>query len=354
MTLRRHLSALTLLALVAGPAAAASYPTDNFTVDAPTGQLAKAFGEAAEKFRREKALEWLGTEMPRWPQRCPLKVTISPGHTGGATTFTFSGGRGGVLSQEMKIFGGYDQLIQSVLPHEITHTVLAHHFGQAVPRWADEGGSVLSENDEERFNHDVRCREVLNQGRGIPLRHLFPMKEYPSDMIVLYAQGYSITEYLVSQGGRRKFLQFVQQGLRNDGRSWEQALQSVYGDRFTSVDELQEKWIEHLHTPPSREAARIAGGARVQDDDAPRRQRDGEPVAAVGGGKAGLETRSSTSAGLPTLDPPVVARGATPDRDGKTFGGQPVSGARVKADMPAASRRPPMPTLLPPEPPSRR
>lgn len=353
MTLRRHLIAYSLVALVSGRAAA-GYPTENFVTDAPTPQLAKAFGEAAEKYRREKALEWLGAEMPRWPQRCPLRVEVRPGSTGGATTFTFSGGsRGGVLSQEMKIFGGVDQLMESVLPHEITHTVLAQHFGQAVPRWADEGGSVLSENTEERFNHDVRCREVLNQGRGIPLKHLFPMKEYPNDMIVLYAQGYSITEYLVSQGGRRKFLQFVGQGLRNDGKNWEQALRAVYGDRFASVDELQEKWIENLHTPPSRVAARNAGGARPQDAGDDPRQSDGERLASAGG--KGSEMRSSTSAGLPMLEPPVVARGATPDRDGRTFGGQPVSGARVKADIPAASRaRPPQPTLLPPEPPTRR
>ncbi len=50
----------------------------------------------------------------------------------------------------MNIEGPLDRLLSSVLPHEITHTVFAHYFRTPVPRWADEGGSVLSEDDLER------------------------------------------------------------------------------------------------------------------------------------------------------------------------------------------------------------
>jgi hypothetical protein len=364
MTLRPSLSIIALVLVVAGPVSAAGYTTENFVVDAPTKELAKQFGEYAEKYRREKALEWIGTEMPRWPHRCPLRVEVTPGRTGGATTFTFGVGsdrRPGVMEQKMHIFGGMDQLLNSVLPHEITHTVLAHRFGQAVPRWADEGGSVLSENDEERFNHDVRCREVLNQGRGIPLRHLFTLKEYPRDMIVLYAQGYSITEYLVNQcGGRRKFLDFVGMGMRSDNKNWEEALQAVYGDQFSSLDDLQDRWIAALGTPPVHYAAR-GGNGRGQDvaKDLPssRRKSAAESVASaeIGGGKGNFETRSSAAAGLPMLEPPVVARGAAPEQGGKTFGGQPVSGSRGRTEAETMGLpRLPMPTLLPPEAPNRR
>ena len=44
--------------------------------------------------------------------------------------------------------GPASALKNSVLPHEVTHTVFAHHFRQPVPRWADEGGSVYSEDDD--------------------------------------------------------------------------------------------------------------------------------------------------------------------------------------------------------------
>jgi hypothetical protein len=327
---RRHaplaLVAIAALGFASRLTAADRVTTDNFVVEAPNKELAQEFGKYAEHYRREKAIEWLGHEMPRWPQRCPLKVNVTMSQAGGATTFTFGsdGGRpSGVLSQEMKIYGELKQLLHSVLPHEITHTVLAHHFGRAVPRWADEGGSVLSENDEERYTHDVRCREILNQGRGIPLRVLFTLKEYPKDMIVVYAQGYSVCQYLIDQdGGRQKFLKFVGEGMKNDNRNWETAVR-MYG--FENTDELQVAWIEHLRKPPQTIAA--------------RRQNREAPTALTGGG--GKETRSSAVPGLPQLEPPVLARGMAPD-DKATSRARP------------AAPTPPLPKLLPPEPPGKK
>ena len=321
--------ALVLLLLAVRPLSAGErFATENFVVDAPNKELAQKFGESAEHYRKEKALDWLGYEMPRWPQKCPLRVQITLQKTGGATTFTFGAGpdrRPGVMSQEMHIFGETKQLLNSVLPHEVTHTVLAHHFGQAVPRWADEGGSVLSENDEERYTHDVKCREVLNQGRGIPLRVLFSLKEYPRDMHVLYAQGYSVSQYLIDQpGGKKKFLQFVGVGMRDDNRNWEEAVQ-MYG--FSSTDELQVAWIDALRTPPSRIAA------RNQD------RKGGTAVASLTGGR-GVETRTSAVPGLPLLEAPVVARGTAPERE--------------PAAKPDPAPKPPIPRLLPPEPPTRK
>src|SRR4051794_22939396 len=139
MTLRRTLAlTLPLLFALSAPLQADEYKTENFTVRAPNKQLAETFGKYAERYRVEKAMEWLGKEMPRWSRPCPLVVEVTENRTGGATTFTFTDRQAGVQSQDMKIFGPVKQLLESVLPHEITHTVLAYHFGQAVPRWADE------------------------------------------------------------------------------------------------------------------------------------------------------------------------------------------------------------------------
>jgi hypothetical protein len=336
MTLRRFaslaLATVFALGIAVAPSGAAEFTTDNFVVSAPTAELAKTFGNYAEKYREEKAVEWLGREMPRWNRRCPLQVKITIGRTGGATTFTFSR-EGGVLSQEMEIFGEVPQLLNSVLPHEVTHTVLAHHFGQAVPRWADEGGSVLSENDKERFDHDIKCREFLNQGRGIPLKHLFPMQQYPRDMIVLYAQGYSVSQYLIDLGGaglkgRQKFLQFVETGMQNGNKNWEKAVQQ-YG--FESVDDLQEKWINALRKPPARLASRTndgkAGSGAVASLTKPESR--------------GIETRSSAVPALPQLEPPVVARGAAPVYDERPFSRPQSTGAVGFTPIPLQPLPPP-------------
>jgi hypothetical protein len=328
MTLRRQLGALVAVLFAPALAQAATYTTDNFTVDAPTAELAKQFGDMAEFYRKEKALEWLGREMPAWNRRCPLTVQLTQGGAGGATTFTFgsSGGRSVVSSQQMEIRGDKKQMLYSVLPHEVTHTVLAHHFGRPVPRWADEGGSVLSENDDERFTHDVRCRELLNAGRGIRLRVLFRMTEYPKDIMVLYAQGFSVSQYLVKKGGdgregRARLLQFLGSGMAgNTIETWNSAAKSVYG--FDTVDAMEEAWLEALKTPPARVAAR-----------------DNNPGSLA---SARTELRTIGGPGAPLLEPPVgIVRGTAPDRE-------PVRPPVSSGARPTIPDRPP-PLLLPPE-----
>ena len=102
----------------------AEFRTTNFVVTAANPQIAQQVGQWAEHYRREKAILWLGKEMPNWPAPCPLRVTVSMDGPSGATEFTF--GMGGVTSQRMQIQGPLDRLIHSVLPHEITHTVFAN------------------------------------------------------------------------------------------------------------------------------------------------------------------------------------------------------------------------------------
>ena len=82
MTLRRHLSAFVAVLFAPAFASAASYDTTNFSTEAPTAELAKKFGDMAEFYRKEKALEWTGREMPQWPRRCPLQVQITQGSAG--------------------------------------------------------------------------------------------------------------------------------------------------------------------------------------------------------------------------------------------------------------------------------
>src|SRR5207245_7454617 len=106
--------------------------SSNFVVHAPTPQIAAQVAQYAEHYRKEKALLWLGSEMPPWPQPCPLHVTVTMEPPSGATTFTF--GHNQVLSMRMEIKGPLDRLLSSVLPHEITHTVFAYHFRCPVPR----------------------------------------------------------------------------------------------------------------------------------------------------------------------------------------------------------------------------
>jgi len=218
----------------------AQFRTQNFAIEAPDPAIAQQVGQYAEHWRREKALEWLGQEMPTWSEQCPIQIKITLGGSGGATSFAFDQGR--ILGMNMQIEGSLDRILVSVLPHEITHTVFAHHFRCPVPRWADEGGSVLSEDDFERQRHDQLVREILNTpNRRCPLRRLFAMTQYPNDVMVLYAQGFSVSEFLVSKSNRQAFLGFIGMGMQN---GWDTAVKTFYG--YSNVETLEEAWLQSL------------------------------------------------------------------------------------------------------------
>lgn len=251
----------------------ASYRTTNFVVEAPTPQIAEQVGKWAEYYRRDKAHQWLGKEMQDWPTPCPLHVRVTPSGASGATSFNFSGG--GVW-QTMEIEGPLERLLYSVLPHEITHTVFAHYFGQPVPRWADEGGSVLSEDQLERDRHDTMVRQILNAGGALRLPRLFTLKDYPRDprdVGALYAQGYSVSNFLVGLSNRQTFLAFVHQGMQpNVG--WDNAARTYY--RFNSVSELEQAWLTHLRN--TRKQPATAAPVILASNDVGSRSDSAKPV----------------------------------------------------------------------------
>ena len=196
----------------------------------------------------------------------------------------------------MHIEGPLDRLLASVLPHEITHTVFAYYFRQPLPRWADEGGAVLSEDDIERNRHDRLVRSILNTpGRAIPLRRLFSLTQYPPDVMVLYAEGYSVSNFLVASSSRQVFLNFVAQGMRGD---WDGAVRTNYG--YNSVEELEKAWVESLYKArqPQQPAGDLAG-----------RPAEGRPSEQV-------VMRQTAPPAPPLLEAPrAIVRGQAPDAD---------------------------------------
>lgn len=218
----------------------AEYRTANFHIHAPDKAIAQRVGQYAEYWRVVKAQEWLGYEMPAWNQPCPVHVKITLGGSGGATSFVFEQGQ--VLGMDMTIEGTLDRIVASVLPHEITHTVFAHHFRGPLPRWADEGACVLSEDDIERRKHDQLVREILNTpNRRMVLRRLFSLTQYPNDVLVLYAQGFSVVDYLVSRSSKPAFLAFLATSMQS---GWDNALRQHYG--IASIEALESAWLQSL------------------------------------------------------------------------------------------------------------
>jgi hypothetical protein len=216
----------------------ASHRTQNFIVTADTPELAQEIGVAAERFRRDLAIEWLGRELPPWMDICPITVEVAP-HlgAGGATSFYFHQGR--PHGWRMTLQGPRERVLDSVLPHEITHTIFATHFGRPLPRWADEGACTMVEHESERGKQRQLLIHFLTTGRGIAFNHMFAMREYPHDILPLYSQGYSLAKFLIAQGGKRKFVQYVGDGMHSN--NWTAATHRHYG--FASLGDLQQNWL---------------------------------------------------------------------------------------------------------------
>lgn len=217
----------------------ASYRTQNFLVTAPTPELAQQVATSAEAFRRDLAIEWLGDELPPWGEVCPITVQVGPGMgAGGATSFMFVGGR--PTGWTMTVQGTPERVLDSVLPHEVSHTVFATHFGRPLPRWADEGACTTVEHSVEREKQHRLLYEFLSTGRGIAFNQMFAMKEYPPDVLPLYSQGYSLARFLIAQGGKQKFMAYVGDGM--DWNNWTKATEHHYG--YRSLSELQVTWVD--------------------------------------------------------------------------------------------------------------
>lgn len=266
------LTALALLALAPAVARAAAYRTANFTVAAPTPQLAKEIGDAAESCRKTLALEWLGRELPNWSKPCPINAQVAPTlGAGGATSFIFD--KGEVFGWDMKIQGSRERILDSVVPHEVTHTVFATHFRQPLPRWADEGACTTVEHHSEIAKQEGMLISFLKTRRGIPFNDMFAMTEYPQDVLPLYAQGHSLARYLIDQRGKRQFMAFLADGMQ-DG-NWPRAVRIHY--EYEHLLALQNSWMEWVKA--GRPQIKPVGETLLASAETPA-----PPVVALAGG----------------------------------------------------------------------
>lgn len=218
----------------------AKHATPNFEVEAPTAKIAEQVALTAERCREELALEWLGYTLPNWSKPCHVRVKVGQIGAGGATTFSFGGGE--VFGWDMTVQGSLERILDSVIPHEVSHTIFACHFRRPLPRWADEGAATISEEDSERRRQQKLAEEVMPSKRRIPLRELLSITEYPKNMqhvLTLYAEGYLLADFLVQKGGKSRFLAFMQDAHES---GWDASLRKHYEEE--SVEALESKWSQ--------------------------------------------------------------------------------------------------------------
>lgn len=238
----------TAAAQIPGQFRGQSFVTRNFVVQAASPQMAQAVGQRAEYYRARLATLWLGNTLADWTTPCPIAVHLS-NQAHGETSFMLPEyGAGPPSDWDMIVHGPADRLLDSVLPHEITHTIFASYFGQRLPRWVDEGACTTVEHPAEKEKIHAMLLRYLSaqQRRGIPFNRMFQMRDYPNDMLPLYAQGFSLAKYLIAQGGHQRFVSMIRRGLELENAqpslvAWNQAMKDVYG--YQDLSELQLDWL---------------------------------------------------------------------------------------------------------------
>jgi hypothetical protein len=230
--------------------------SENFIVFASDQSWANEVVKTAEALRRDLADHWLGKELPPWSGRCPIHVNDGPKlGAGGETRFIVE--QGTAHNWMMTVHGTRERILDSVLPHEISHTIFATHFGRYnkyVPRWADEGSATTVEHESEKSKHRHFLRQFLQTGRGLAFNKMFQLKEYPKDILPLYAQGHSAVQFLIDQSDPKYFVKFLEQGMKTD--NWSAALAKFY--EYKTVGEFQDRWNKWLHDGSPFELASYA------------------------------------------------------------------------------------------------
>jgi hypothetical protein len=214
-------------------------------------ELVDQVAQSAEKSRMEAERKWFGGGVEIWKPPCEIvlwanaddysKQTRFPRNYPGHSKIESRAGR--VLSRRIELHCDERNMLASVLPHEVTHVVLAGKFGEKpLPRWADEGMAVQSEPREHIEKHLRNLPQFRQDRQLFSVRQLMQMDDYPNSKSLgaFYAESVSLVDFLTHKRGPQVFAEFVRDGLY-DG--FEKALAKHYA--MTSFDELEQQWLQY-------------------------------------------------------------------------------------------------------------
>ena len=205
---------------------------------------------SAEDARAAALTRWFKEAGETWEPRCDLYLYTSPAdfsrYSGapaavpGVATTRCDNGR--VVSRRVDLCISAEHCFEAVLPHEVTHSVLAGSFSDnPLSIWANEGIAVLAEPRSRIDLHLRKLPQYREQDQLYGVRQLFYLGAYPEPRSLgpFYAQSVSLVEFLVKEKDAQTVTQFLHDGLR-DG--YEKALQKHYSWTFK---ELETRWRQH-------------------------------------------------------------------------------------------------------------
>lgn len=215
-----------------------AFGADNFVADGPN--VRDEYLEAAEAARRDIAVFWTGKPLRGdWTYPCKVRVTGEGDSFEGVGKTNFSFDRGEVFNWSLQVQGPRQLIRDSVIPHEVHHTVVATEARRPIERWLDEGMAALFELPKDQARLRRQAQRYLDHPHTAFQR--FDSREYPAgehDVIVLYSTGFTLVEWLIKQRGTETLWNFVL-----DERKASDKFHSFYGMSVSSAWRQWRAWL---------------------------------------------------------------------------------------------------------------
>ena len=225
------------------------WETGSFRIFHDDPALAAEVAAVAEATRADQSRRWLGaTPKAAWTPRCDLYLyptaaayaeqTGQAEDSEGFSTIGQDAGR--VVARRVNLRADHPEMRSHVLPHEVTHVVLADLFpDQPIPKWADEGIAVMAEPAGSQRRRVAPLADPLAAGKVFRLADLMKAADYPEPRYygLFFAQSVSVTRYLVDMKGPAHFSKFLKAAQRN---GLDPELKRHYG--VEGAEDLQRRW----------------------------------------------------------------------------------------------------------------
>ncbi|MCM8780612.1 MAG: hypothetical protein NC908_01635 [Candidatus Omnitrophica bacterium] len=185
---------------------------------------------------------------------------------------TWSHGMADYNKKIIASYAGSNEFLCSILPHEMAHLIFRDFVGfkGEIPLWLDEG---VAQWEEEPKRKQIKhmAKQFLDRDGLLSLEDMMRLdirnirykeniyirptrtkdgKEgilfLSADMLIdtYYLQSASLVGFLIERYGSDNFAHFCRQ-LR-DGKTFKEALLSVYSTYIKSMAEFEERWIDYV------------------------------------------------------------------------------------------------------------
>ena len=149
----------------------------------------------------------------------------------------------------MVSYGESDGFLTGILPHEMTHLMLREYMGEEsqAPLWFHEGTAQMQE-DEQRVAFQYEARVLARAGRLSRLKDLSKLDVRKSHdhsrARRFYVEAVSLSSFLLNRYGEERYGILCRRFRKGD--TLEQALKFTYPHTISTLEKLEEGWIEYL------------------------------------------------------------------------------------------------------------